>query len=772
MRNLKIPIFAVCLLALLISSCNVTKFIGEDEYLLTDYQIEVEGPIPTRDQKILESEIYYLDSLQQIEKQNWRIWLYYKYRDADTGTIKNFIYRQAASTPNIYKTGAGIGVTDIITRYLMEKGYYDATTRFAETLRKRKASISYDINTGPLYTIASKEIIFPNPEIQELISSFDNESHIKIGDVLSFNAYEKERNRISSIMQNNGYPYFTPLNISKRPEAVKLDTEVDVKIEIQEGTDSTTLKKYFFGDIVVNHNFDPLQFHAVSDTATIDGIQHLNFDSGKSLDKQVMSSIIPFRRGSVFDAGELEEARQNILRYNIYSSVLIQRIPSPVNPNILNIYFILTPSKKYEFNVNFDFNNTEFSSRSLLGISLSPEISNRNFFGKGENLTSGLEFVSEFNPWDRDNNIFQTFILGLRNNLSIPRFVDFLGTYKLLKKPFPEFYETLESNGLSSINLDYDYVLIDSFYTYHSFEFQLGNNFNWAAGRNSLRINTLGINVFFPELGPDFNDRYEFIRRSMEPQLFTGLVFNNALFTHVSQKDYARRQYTFNGNFEVSGLEMMLANYAINQFQDTIRLFDRFEFAKFVKLDLDGRFSKDLSATTSFASRLNVGIALPLPGSETIPFIKQFFLGGPSSMRAWRIRELGPGSLVDSVVLNQESNIPYAQVGDLKLEMNAEYRFPLFWRLNSAVFLDVGNIWSLDNMTKPEAQFGADFWKEMAIGTGTGLRIDLTFFILRLDLGIKLKLPYRRENGSYWAFSKFSDYLTQSNLNLAISMPF
>ena len=104
--------------------------------------------------------------------------------------------------------------------------------------------------------------------------------------------------------------------------------------------------------------------------------------------------------------------------------------------------------------------------------------------------------------------------------------------------------------------------------------------------------------------------------------------------------------------------------------------------------------------------------------------------------------------------------------------MNAEYRFPLFWRLNSAIFLDMGNIWILGKNADTESQFSSDFWKQFAVGTGTGIRMDLTFFILRLDWGIKLKLPYRQENGSYWAYTSFGQYLKNSNLNLAISMPF
>ena len=130
-------------------------------------------------------------------------------------------------------------------------------------------------------------------------------------DVLSLEAYTREKNRIATIMQNNGYPYFTSLNISKRPQAIKLADQIDIYFEILNDADSIGLRRYEFGDIVVDHNYNPFSFEPARDTATIDAIQHLNFDKTKSLNRVVMNSAIPFRKGDVFSAEALETARQN-----------------------------------------------------------------------------------------------------------------------------------------------------------------------------------------------------------------------------------------------------------------------------------------------------------------------------------------------------------------------------------------------------------------------------------------------------------------------------
>ena len=455
---------------------------GEDEYLLSDYEINVEGPIDQRQRNILENEIYYLDTLQRIENRKWRVWLYYKYKSADTGTFSRFLFEQAAARPSIYRQGSGEQAADVIERYVMDKGYYDADVDFSNNIRKKKATLFYNIETGPLYTIASKEVDYPNETIRRLIINHEDESFLKSDDVLSREAYNKEKNRIASIMQNNGYPYFSSLNISKRPRAIKLADQIDVYFEILNDADSIGLRRYRFGEIVVDHDYNPFSFDPVSDTATIEAIQHLNFDRDKSLNRQVMNTAIPFREGDLFNSEALETARQNIVRYNIYSSVVVQRIPSPDNPNVLNIYFILQPSKKYEFKVDFDLNNTVFdfdienrqsSARSSrLGLSLSPELSNRNTFGGGETYTVGLQFQTEFNPFRRDssnNPAVQTFIAGFRNNLIIPRFVDYFKLYQVLSAIDPDLYSTLQTNGISSIDLNYEYVFIDRLYKYHSF---------------------------------------------------------------------------------------------------------------------------------------------------------------------------------------------------------------------------------------------------------------------------------------------------------------
>ena len=169
--------------------------------------------------------------------------------------------------------------------------------------------------------------------------------------------------------------------------------------------------------------------------------------------------------------------------------------------------------------------------------------------------------------------------------------------------------------------------------------------------------------------------------------------------------------------------------------------------------------------------RGTAGLAFPYSTSKTVPFVKQYFVGGPYSIRGWSVRELGPGGYEQ--VNTGTNSQPFFQTGDIKFELGLEYRFDLFWLFEGALFFDAGNIWTLlEDIDRPGSEFGNDFYKQIAIATGLGLRFDFTYFILRLDLGYKLKNPYQSVGHGYWAHPSLKDMLGQANYNIAIGYPF
>ena len=261
---------------------------------------------------------------------------------------------------------------------------------------------------------------------------------------------------------------------------------------------------------------------------------------------------------------------------------------------------------------------------------------------------------------------------------------------------------------------------------------------------NRYQLKQIGVSLNNYELDSIFLKQIEdnqFILNSFTDNLLTGFFFKDFSFIHSGQAGRLGFSNTLITSFELSGGEIFLANRFLSSNSQIDQYNNDIEFAQFFKLEIDSRWNKSFSKGQQFATRFNFGIATPLIRSQEIPYANQFFVGGPNSMRAWQIRELGPGShleLRDST----NSELPFYQQGDIKLELNAEYRFDLFWLLEGAFFIDAGNIWTRKNdLDRPGSKFTSRFYEQMAVGVGWGLRFDFSYFIIRFDFGYKLRDP-------------------------------
>jgi outer membrane protein assembly factor BamA len=291
-------------------------------------------------------------------------------------------------------------------------------------------------------------------------------------------------------------------------------------------------------------------------------------------------------------------------------------------------------------------------------------------------------------------------------------------------------------------------------------------------GRKRIQIVHPSLTYFDPSIRPDFDSLYSeqtFARKSFAPQLFTSILFNRLSYTIERFPAAGGFSSALIGNIEVSGTEIYLANLIANGLSKPFTV-GNLGFAQYAKLEVDGRIYKQLGGEQALAFRANVGLSSPFGTSEVIPFVKQFYLGGPLSMRAWRIRELGPGSYRDSTLAT--GNFPFFQTGDIKLLLNAEYRFDVFWRIEGAFFLDAGNVWSVRDDGRPGSTFGKNFLSEIAVGSGAGMRFDADYFKIVLDVGLKLRNPYRNEFGFYNALKSSPPLNEVINWNFAINYPF
>ncbi|MBK8504474.1 MAG: BamA/TamA family outer membrane protein [Saprospiraceae bacterium] len=290
------------------------------------------------------------------------------------------------------------------------------------------------------------------------------------------------------------------------------------------------------------------------------------------------------------------------------------------------------------------------------------------------------------------SGIFNAVNFNFSNTLEIPRYADYFGLYRALQNAnilSSEKYDRIKSNGTSIIDLTYEYVDLFDFFNYHSLTAQYGFRSTIAStsGRKGIQVIHPSITYFNPTIREQFDSIYTeetFARKSFAPQLFTSIFLNKINYTIERLQSTRGFSSAFIGAFEISGTEIYLANLIANRLNQPFRIGD-LTFAQFAKLEIEGRLYKKLGGEQALAFRANFGIGSAFGSSEVIPFVRQFYLGGPLSMRAWRIRELGPGGYQDTSVIRR-NNSPFFQTGDLKILLNAEYRFDIFWRIEGAFF--------------------------------------------------------------------------------------
>jgi outer membrane protein assembly factor BamA len=432
--------------------------------------------------------------------------------------------------------------------------------------------------------------------------------------------------------------------------------------------------------------------------------------------------------------------------------------------NQLDTYYYLTPYAKKSLRAELTGRTT---SANFTGTEVTLSWRNRNAFRGAELLTlsayGGTDIqVSGIN---KGNSLFR---LGVEANLNIPRFIS----------PF-KFKSSSSFIPRTRVLLGADLLNRFESYTLNSFRTSLG--YIWKEDiKREHQLNLINVN-YVRQL--NLTDPYKLLldsnpnlRRAIEEQFIIGPNYN-FLYTNTSETRKTNTFY-YNGNIEVSGTLIGLATGANAMKSKPKELFGT-PFSQYVRLENDFRHYFNLGFGSQIASRIITGIGIPYGNSVSLPFIKQFFIGGTNSLRAFRARSVGPGVYRNSKEEARAVSITADKTGDIKLEFNTEYRPKFNEMLRGAVFLDAGNIWlTKDDATypMPGGKFSKEFLNELAVGAGVGLRIDLSFFVLRLDLATPLRKPWLPQ-GQRWVLSDFdlaSPEWRKENLvfNLAIGYPF
>ena len=821
--------FIAALLILLSSGCSTTKYLEGDEYLLKGNKLKFDKKAKIKNKPALSYDL----SLKYKQKPNSKFlffipreWIYFKTTSTkkdSLGRINAWLKRTVSEPPTIYDREQSRLTADAITKALHRRGYYEAEVIENPDIRERsrKAYVNYHINPGPLYKVNKVQYETEDNTIKKILNNSREATYFKKGNPLNDEAYQKERDRIAKTLQNNGYAYLHDYVIQGEADTTDEKHTANIYLKILPPYNDTMHHQYRVGKITIYPNFSPIiNKNDLRDTLIAD---HYFIDTSFNfkIKPEVIINAIALKKGALYSISNDEKSNRRLTALGVYKFIRIRPEKDSLQPDVLNFRIELTPNKKLEigldFELNYSNNNSIGRPGNLFGITGSPFFRNRNLFRGAEALVTNLSGGIEFNPSFRGVSFWNTIDLGIQTELYIPKFSDFLGFWKKLdrlsynlkkqkvKEDEQRFYNQLRENSLTRFSASYNYIWVLDFYRYNLINASFGFDLQ-RANTHRYIINHIGIDYLSPFTEDPLIAIFEqnpFFERSFGQQLFTSFLFRDFSFIYNSRKVNGRSKY-IGLNVETAGSEIWAINQltnAINSKRDTFRL-GNIDFSQYIKLSADLRFYKEITPKQNVAGRVFIGVARPFGNSSDVPYVKQFAVGGPGSIRSFVQRGLGPGGFVDTLAFNvdnryrldRENRLRLYQQGDLKLEMNLEYRFNLYWRMNGAVFLDAGNIWTVRGDStrcgsqfsfrsrmipgcESEGQINDPFYKQIAIGTGAGLRFDFTYFILRLDMGIRLRYPFpinpnglRREI-DYW--NNFEGWgMKDINFNLGFGYPF
>lgn len=691
--------------AVLSFSCSTTRVLGDGQFRLADNKVVVDND---RKFNTKEIESYIKQKPNSYIIFGWNPFLnIYNWsgKNADKG-INKFL-REIGTAPVVYQPSQVEASVENINRHLEYLGYYGSDVRSEVRVNGKRVTVTYSVTLGRRYRIGNVSFAVPDGEFKEDFYADTAAVSIRPGDFLSEDALEKETERAASMFRRKGYFGFTKNYFSFEADTLARRDTADLLMTVKEYTRNQTAeyarphRKYFFGDVSISYDND------------------LKFND------RVLKNICTIRPGAMYDEREVNTTYSRLSALRLFSGVNVAL--NPRDSGIVDCDISLTKSRMQGFKVNLEGST---NSTGLIGISPQVSYYHKNIFHGGQWLNLG--FLGNF-QFKYDDRSVKSNEFGVSAGLSFP---EFLG--------LPNSIFHGPSLPRTEINASYNYQnrpeytrnMISTSYGY-SGSLRNGKFFYqfYPIQAKIVRLTNLDPNFYTTLSGnPFMRDAYQ-----NHFDVGSGLVAYYTTSTALVPKEtyeYARLQLDASGNV------LSLFNKAMKSDEYGSRLIWNTPYSQYIRteLTLGKTFVFGKNGGQALAIRLLGGVGYAYGNSSTIPFEKQFYSGGANSMRGWQARSLGPGnSKADTTFV-----IP-SQTGDVKLEANLEYRFPMFWKLCGAVFTDVGNIWTLKETDGDDGSHTHFDLKNLAASLaadwGIGLRVDLNFLILRLDMGMKVYDP-------------------------------
>ncbi len=760
-------LLAAVITALTIVGCSTTRRIPEGERLYTgikkiEYSIgDSTGRVPTA----MRDDVYdaaFVRPNNYWPLLSWRypfplgLWVYNNWPNPEKG-LRHWLYEKLVEEPVLVSDVRPDVRTRMIEQILDNYGYFRGNVTFEMVegkKNKRKASVLYKVNTGPQFRFNSVELIPDTTSLIHLIDSIaSRQTYLRAGSRYDTDSLSAARVNIANALRNKGYYYFRPEYIEYLADSVSKPGSIALRMTLGSNLPKPLIEPYRTGRVTVTVNRHNGKAYWVD---TLDLPQAtLIKQMPQRLRTSVIRDNVTFRPGRVFRVSDMDRTQAYLSRLGIFSSVTIEagHDTTDLKSRLLDVNITCIADKPLEASVEV---NATSKSNSYIGPGLILGLTNRNIFGGGEQLSVRLNGSYEWQTGHGNRGgIFNSYEFGITGSLAFPRLLA------------PRFVNRTRRNiNWTRFTLNADVLNRPHFFKLA--QFNLAMSYDWQTNRYS--------SMSFTPL------KFTYTKLMKTTAEFDSIMNANPAVALSFRSQYIpQMMYTYNFNKAYGSNNILSltvgAQEAGNLFwavyeacgaRGEKNLFGT-PFSQFIKGTAQIVYSRRLGKSGMWlVSRAAVGAVHPYGNSTQVPYAEQFYCGGANSVRAFTVRSIGPGSYRAP---GNNSVDYFDQTGTFKFEANVELRFPIYSIVHGAVFLDSGNVWLLKtDPARPGGKLRAGtFLKDLALGTGLGLRFDISMLVLRCDLGIGLHAPYDTGKKGYY---NLPDFWKSMAFHLAIGYPF
>ena len=786
--RIRLLYIAVVIAALsLLTGCSSTKYVPDNQYLLD--KVVITSDDKDFKEADLRDYLHQRPNFKAFGLIKWQLYLYNWSGKNDKSWVNKQL-RRMGEAPVVLDTMLVEQSADELERFLVNKGYIhaDVTTRI-DTLRHKKAVVTYMLHPNTPYRIRNYQTVISDPVIDSIAhippkkrnwlsnmfkpSNEDYVSLVKEGNPFDRDLLDLERSRVTKLVRREGYYAFNKDHLAYMADSAFNQNAVDLEMYLkpyrrlkEDGSvKEEAHRPYYINKVTVVADYDPLKSELENSMSLRDTMKagdiYVVYANRRFIRPSALARSVYLAPGKQYDESNVEQTYSSFARLRALKNINIRFREFEENDSLkLDCSILAAPTKLQGFGVELEGTH----SAGDLGFASSVNYQHRNLFRRSETFSFKVRGAYEALGSSKSSIDGNYWEFGAETGLMFPRFVfPFVSeSFKRRMKATTEFkigysFQTRPEYQRTILSGGWSYIWQDRLNTQSRHVFKLVD---------IDYVHLPKIDKAFADSLPESTRQYNFT-----DQFVLGIGYTYTFNNYVPQNKN-RNTHSLRVSVEMAGNLLYGFSKVLGAHKNDKGSYSLFgiPYAQFTKVDVD--FSKNiaLDAKNRVANRIGVGVGYPYGNMTKLPFERSYFSGGANSVRGWSVRSLGPGSM----------GLEYArsfadQVGDIRLDMNLEYRTKLFWKFEMAAYVDAGNIWTFhEDASHPKANFDfSRFYKEIAFSYGLGLRADFNFFVLRFDTGMKAYDPQQR-GGKKWAIKNpnFNSRTGNFAWHFAVGYPF